>query len=318
MCNLSVIMPVHNCQDYIFDSVQSILNQSFSNFELIIIDDCSSDNTATILNLFSDSRIKLFRNDIKKGTCFSLNLGIHNCSDGSDYVAIMHGDDISTFDRFYKQIKYFENNILVDIVGSQYKQIDFNGFFISNKSNLPLDHDIIKYSFYFENCICHPSVMFRKRVFREIKYSKNLIVCEDYDLWIRCILNNFIFANLNDVCLFYRIHSAQASSQKSFLEKKIFSKLNNEYIFSFSELEQRIILSVKKFDFNSLFKIFEIIKDSALDQKLKFFLFDKLLLELFLKKKYLTKQSFFLNLFKFFYFSGSKYFFKKIKQYIET
>ena len=105
---ISVVLPVYNCKEYIRDSVQSILQQTYKNFELIIVDDGSEDGTLDILNNFKDKRIRLYKNKYNRGLIYSLNKAL-NKSKGQ-FIARMDADDICELNRLQKQINYLDNN----------------------------------------------------------------------------------------------------------------------------------------------------------------------------------------------------------------
>ena len=113
---VSVLMPVYNVEKYIGEAIESILNQTFNDFEFIIIDDASTDNTVSVIEKFSDNRIKLIRNETNIKLAASLNKGLRIAQ--GKYIARMDGDDISLPHRFQKLYEFLENNPSVDICGS--------------------------------------------------------------------------------------------------------------------------------------------------------------------------------------------------------
>lgn len=126
--NISVIMPVYNVEKYISIAVQSILNQTFENFELIIIDDASTDKTYDIINCFQDKRIVKLRNQTNKGVAATLNEGLKLAH--GEYVARMDGDDVSKPDRFEKQLCFMKDNPELLISGTHMEVISNIGEFI--------------------------------------------------------------------------------------------------------------------------------------------------------------------------------------------
>ena len=121
---ISVIMPVYNCFDYIQEAINSILNQTFSDFELIIIDDYSSDGTVDLIKKFNDPRIKLTVKSVNSGISNSLNYGLKIAK--GKYIARMDGDDISFPDRFERQVKFMDLNPKVILCGGGYISINSN------------------------------------------------------------------------------------------------------------------------------------------------------------------------------------------------
>lgn len=105
---VSIVCPVYNCEKFVAKTIQSVLSQSYTNFDLIVVDDCSTDNTLSIIKSFFDPRIKLIINEKNSGTAYSRNVALNN-ADG-DYVAFLDGDDIWLPDKLSKQIKFMESN----------------------------------------------------------------------------------------------------------------------------------------------------------------------------------------------------------------
>lgn len=210
---ISVIMPVYNESLYIKDAIKSILNQSYQDFELIIIDDASTDNTVDLINQFNDDRIILIQKKNNTGYTDSLNLGIEKCS--GRYIARMDGDDICHEDRFKMQFEFLDNNLDYILCGSQFKRIDGQSSFI-----LPAENDEIKAMLLRGNQFIHPSVMIRKSVLIEnnLRYNKEREPAEDYDLWVR-LMPYGKFNNLIKPLVTYRIHAGQIS-QRSFKIQK--------------------------------------------------------------------------------------------------
>lgn len=202
---VSVLMPVYNCEAFIELAVKSILNQSFKEFELLLIDDCSTDATVEIVSKISDPRIKLIQKTENSGYTNSLNQGL-NLAKGI-YIARMDGDDISHPKRFEKQIQFLEQNNDYVLCGSNYKIIDANTIV-----TLPEFNDDIRLTLLRYCCMAHPSVMFRKSVIdaNSLRYDKNKEPAEDYDLWSTLIKYGKIH-NIQEPLLDYRVHQNQVS-----------------------------------------------------------------------------------------------------------
>ena len=259
---ISVIMPVYNCKFYIEDAVNSILNQTFQDFELIIIDDCSTDGTYEILNKINSKKIQLIKKDLNTGYTNSLNLGISLAK--GKYIARMDGDDISHIERFSKQIQAFSNDSDLVICGGAYQSVCGNHIFKPS-----LKHEDILVDLTISCPFVHPSVMIRREtlVDNNLKYDQEFEPAEDLDLWAKlCLLGKAI--NLEDILIYYRIHSEQTSilRSKSQEEKSKIIKENymknvikedfeynifvNPFLFSFDkinqykEIENRFILAL--------------------------------------------------------------------------
>ncbi len=214
MIKISVLMPVYNCENYVSDAIESILNQTYTNFEFIIINDGSHDSTSEIINKYAkvDSRIKIINHSENKGLIYSLNEGIDIAK--GEYIARMDADDISLTDRFQKQIAYLDENKDVGLLGGAGQNFGEN-----NKINYsPKYVDIIELlkdvSFY------HPSVMIRKSILDKynIKYNSNYYLVEDYELWTQ-LLKYTKLRNLSDVLIKYRVHKDSESNRNKNLQE---------------------------------------------------------------------------------------------------
>lgn len=208
MICISVLMPVFNAEKYIESAILSILNQSLSNFELIIIDDGSTDKTESIISSFNDYRIRLYKNKNNRGLAESLNWALDLAK--APIIARMDADDISTSDRFQIQYDFLQKNPDIGLVGSW-----IEGFGDVNKRythRYPVDHDAIVASMIFENPIAHPSVMFRKAVIEKLDsaYTNRYHWVEDWELWWR-FKNITKIANIPKVLLKYRITKTSVS-----------------------------------------------------------------------------------------------------------
>ncbi len=210
--NFSVIMSVFNSEIFLSEAIESILNQTLTNFEFIIIDDGSTDNSSSIIQNYArkDPRIKLVENNINIGLARSLNKGIELAN--GKYIARMDADDISIPNRFEKQYHYLENNQNIYVVGSNYKNIDENGNQKQQSEKLESPNQI-RWGLFFSNQMAHPTVMMRTDLFKKYGYFYNPFpYTQDYDLWIR-ISEKFDLSNLSDNLLFYRDHKNKISNK---------------------------------------------------------------------------------------------------------
>jgi glycosyltransferase involved in cell wall biosynthesis len=205
---ISVILPVFNGQTFLKDAIESILHQSYTNFELIIINDGSTDNTARIINNFSDNRIKLFTNNKNIGLSKSLNIGIAKAK--GKYIARHDADDVSHSDRFLLQIKFLQNNEDYGVVGSRSFIIRNNN--IVEGHNHPLENGVIKFFTIFDCYFVHGSIMARSEILKLNKYSElpNHNPPEDFELWSRLLLKTK-YHNLKKRLIRYRESSFNIS-----------------------------------------------------------------------------------------------------------
>ena len=193
---VSIAIPSYNHGKYISETIESILNQTFQDFEIIITDDGSSDNTVEVIKTFKDDRIKLFVFDENQGACKALNNCIINSK--GKYFAYISSDDVWENDKIEKQVKYLDENPSTQVVFTKVKIIDeesnpFNEtdhfyFSIFEQENRPRS-EWLNHFFYYGNCICHPSIMIKRSVYDDIGlYNERLVNMPDFDMWVRLSL----------------------------------------------------------------------------------------------------------------------------------
>ncbi len=212
---ISVVMPVYNAEKYITEAVESILNQTYSDFEFIIVDDCSTDNSYEILQSYAanDARIRLFKNDVNSKLPKTLNFGISQAK--GKYIARMDADDISLPERFAKQVAFMDANPEIGVSGGYAAVLggDESGVIMK----VQITHGLIKaYSFFVCCNLIHPTVIMRMEVLenRALSYDEELVgVAEDYDLWVRMLHSGVLFANLPEPLLYYRKSEMQVTNK---------------------------------------------------------------------------------------------------------
>jgi glycosyltransferase involved in cell wall biosynthesis len=208
---VSVLMPAYNAEKHIADAIGSILSQTFADFELIIINDGSTDRTTTILETFAaaDSRITTDQQE-NCGLVASLNRGCRLAK--GKYIARMDADDVSLPTRFAKQFDFLEKNSGVGIVGTWIQDMDSNGR-LGPVWPLPVSPAVIRWFLMFGNCIAHPTVMARRDVLERLGYYRqDVLHVEDYDLWMRAVaVTNF--ANIPEVLVKYRVNEDGVSGR---------------------------------------------------------------------------------------------------------
>ncbi len=208
---ISVILPVYNAQPFLKEAIESILNQSYSNFEFIIINDGSTDDSEKTILQFNDSRIKYFYQQ-NKGLGATLNIGLSLCT--GKYIARQDQDDISYPDRFKKQIDFLEKNPTMVLLGTRAKILTENSTEIKYHKHATHSADL-KFDLLFDNPFVHSSVIFKKSIIDEVGiYTIDRNLYEDYDLWSRMALNGEV-ANLPDILLDYRHHAKGLSTNSS-------------------------------------------------------------------------------------------------------
>lgn len=205
---VSVIMPVYNGQDYLSQAIESILNQTFTDFEFIIIDDGSTDNSFNIIQSYYDPRIVLIRNETNLKLIASLNKGL-NLAKGK-YIARMDADDISLPGRLAKQVEFMDKNPSIGLCGTW---AELFGECEQSFWRFTDDPDIVKCMLIFGCCIVHPSVMFRRTILETgLCYSDLYPHAEDYALWVH-IAQQYKITNIPEVLLKYRKTGSQVSSR---------------------------------------------------------------------------------------------------------
>jgi glycosyltransferase involved in cell wall biosynthesis len=211
---ISVVMPVFNAEKFLAYAIESILNQTYPDFEFIIIDDGSTDDSLEIINKYEkqDDRIKVIINNGNIGLAKSLNKGIELAK--GKYIARMDADDISLPERFEKQISFLENNPSIGVLGTSFKLIDGKNI-VQRKIDVFSDSHLIRWGMFFKCQMAHPSVMMRNSIFKDlgIRYEESLSSASDYDLWFQ-ILSHYDMANLSTSYFLYRIHKNRISSTK--------------------------------------------------------------------------------------------------------
>jgi glycosyltransferase involved in cell wall biosynthesis len=208
---ITVLMPVYNGERHLSEAIDSILVQTYRDYEFLIIDDGSNDQTLEIIKKFNDSRIRLIQNRSNIGIIKTLNKGIGESR--GKYIARMDADDISLPERFRLQIEFLETEPQVALVGGQFSYIDNDGKIFAHEK-VPLNNDTLQKQLLKKCCFSHPTVMIKTSVLKEVGgYNIKAHYAEDYELWLR-IAENYQVANLKESILLYRVHPNQISINK--------------------------------------------------------------------------------------------------------
>lgn len=237
---VSVVMSVYNSSNYLREAIDSILNQTFLDFEFIIINDGSTDSSLSIIQSYSDKRIRVINNDENKGLIYSLNKGIE-ISKGK-YIARMDADDISVQERLKKQVDFLEIHSNVGVLSSDYSSFNDSG---SKYLKSIVGNVKIKTNLLFTATICHPSLMIRNSVIDNysFKYSAEAKYVEDFDLWTRMALVTD-FETISEALLKYRDHNSQVSRVFSDVQKNNSDNVRANYLkalnFNYNEQELSI------------------------------------------------------------------------------
>jgi glycosyltransferase involved in cell wall biosynthesis len=222
---VTIVMPVFNAELHLKEAIDSIITQTYSNFEFLIINDGSTDSSNKIILSYSDTRIRYINNEKNKGLIETLNLGFSVAL--GKYIARMDADDISLRNRIEQQVNFLNKNPQIGLLGTGYT-------YFGDKNDVvqfPTRHEDLKYACLFYNPFCHPSVMIRKEVLDtfELKFKKEYLHSEEYKLWTD-LLSFSHGANLNDNLLLYRSHPTQVSQVHLLQQIENSKKIRMEYL----------------------------------------------------------------------------------------
>ena len=224
---MTVLMACFNSELTVESAVESILAQTYSNFELMIIDDGSTDGTVEIIKRYceQDQRVKLIKNYVNIGLAASLNKGV-DLSSGS-LIARMDSDDVLDSERLIKQVAVFSNYPDTEVVYTGVRLIDKDGLYVCDAWK-PKDNETILNNLEKFNFICHPSVMFRKDTVEKVKgYNSKLKTAEDLDLWLRLRSVGARFYYLDEKLIYYRINPKSMRLGAASDQKDYYARLSN-------------------------------------------------------------------------------------------
>lgn len=240
---VSILMPVYKTADYLKEALDSMLTQSFNDFELIVLNDCSPDNSEEILDTYSDSRIIRYRGEKNQGLANVLNMGL-NLARGK-YIARMDSDDISMPTRLKTQVEYLESHPDVDLCSCGMQLFGARNDVWIRES----DPEKVKITALFFSPILHASSVWRKDSFdhNALRFRQEMVPAEDYDLWCRALAAGLRLVNIPEVLYKYRIRPDQATENtartsakeievKRSFAGKIFPDVSAEKIDSISRL----------------------------------------------------------------------------------
>jgi glycosyltransferase involved in cell wall biosynthesis len=212
-------MTMHNAGAYLRPSIESILAQSFTDFELIVVDDGSTDDSAIVAEGFADPRIRIVRNAVNRGQTACLNQGL--ALGRGEFIARQDADDLSSPDRLEKQTRFLDAHPDTVLLGANAVEIDGEGNSIG-RSDLPRDTPAIRWANLFYNSFLHSAVLVRTKVMREEfgGYDESFRCSMDYALWSR-IAQRHAVANLPESLISLRVHpESMTRSKPSLLEEE--------------------------------------------------------------------------------------------------
>jgi glycosyltransferase involved in cell wall biosynthesis len=203
---VTVLMPAYNCEEYVRDAIDSILNQSFTDFEFLIINDGSTDKTKEIVISYHDTRIRYMENEFNIGIVATLNKGAELAR--GELIARMDADDVSLPKRLKLQVEFMDNNPEVGVVGTWARLIDKKGSILGRVCKA--SGKVLEARYWMPSPIIHPSAVIRRPLLLANLYRPHAWHSEDYDLWLRMVKSARI-NNVQRFLLFYRVHPESVS-----------------------------------------------------------------------------------------------------------
>lgn len=259
---VTVLMSVYNGETFLKEAIESILTQTYSNFEFVIYDDCSTDKSVDIIKSFADSRIILRQNTRNKGLTSNLADGINRCE--NKYIVRMDCDDIAFPNRIERQVEWMEQHKEISILGSSVhyfsKEIGDNGIL-----KQPVEDAIIKAMLFIDFSLMHPSIIIRTNdlKIRNINYNTDFKYSQDHALYFECIKHNLKFGNIEQPLLYMRTHQKSISKEKHNIQQEYSKRARRKFLEDIGILnkftEQEIII-YNNFASNQFFESSEEIK----------------------------------------------------------
>lgn len=224
MCKVSIIMPLYNAEKYVDKAMRSILNQSFTDFELIVINDGSIDNSCNIVMAFNDDRLKFFNNDRNRGIAYTRNRAIDLAS--GEYIAIMDDDDIAPLNRLECEVKYLDEHPDIIAVCGNACRIDENDNDLNELWRVCRSPKRINALFLFGDPVPNSSAMVRRKVIidNNIRFRESMHGIEDYRFWSEVSLRGLI-GSIDEVMLYNRLGHDSESDVQNTLENQQLRKI---------------------------------------------------------------------------------------------
>lgn len=256
---ITVVIPTYNKADFISQTIESILQQTYKNFEIVIIDDCSSDNTEHVVQKYLSDKIRYFKHVINWGPGATFNDGIKKTQ--TEYVTLIASDDILLPAHLELVINEFKKDKKTETVFSKLQEIDENNNYLNKIQEPPYidKYKLLNTLFYIENRIPSPGIAFKKSLFNKTEmFNPNLILMHDYDLNIRCMMHGEI-AVLPEPTVLYRRFSNNSN----------LSGDNNWYAYCHTSENKIILDNYLNLTYTDMIKIFPEL-ESCLEKDIKF------------------------------------------------
>ena len=249
---ISIILPNYNNEKYLKEAIESVLKQTYTNFELIIVDDASTDGSLEIIRAFNDKRIKVITSEVNRHVAYASNLGIQYAS--GEYIAKIDSDDIWENQKLEKQIEFMENHkeyggcfTRVNIIDgkSEDANIKYKVIFeLFEKAKNQSQKDWLRFFLSEGNCLCNSSSLIRKSIFEKIDGFFNLayVGAEDYELWVRMVIRYPIYV-LDERLVRYRWEEDSENKISGLTKERVYAAINlqmmlKSYIFDYMTDEE--------------------------------------------------------------------------------
>ncbi len=269
-------MAAYNAAKYITEAIQSVLDQTFEDFELLIVNDGSTDETVEMISKFHDPRIRLLHNDRNRGLVYTRNVLLKEAR--GEYIAILDSDDIAISNRLALQYEHFQKNPELALCGGHGKVINHLGEPIETpRLTVPLGSENIKITLLFWNTFVNSTVMYKKEVLLELGGYREFAPAEDYELFTR-IADKYVVDNIDAVLVRYRdhdhntsvVHASTGSIKVHEIKKNQLNRLHIEANQRLIEVHYSLLVSnFQQFNFSDYLSLFSKIKSA--NRKLKIY-----------------------------------------------
>lgn len=257
---VTIFTPTYNVGNYILDTIRSVLNQTYEDFEYIIVDDNSTDATVALIKSIEDPRIRLIQNTSNQGISYNRNLAITEAR--GKYIAMIDGDDLAHPERIETQVEFLEKNPQYGLLGTGISYIDKEGNKLPDVITYDIPDDEIPARMLFSNYIATSSTLIRKEAIQNILFDSSYVVAEDYDVWLK-IIRLWKIGQIRKPFTYYRIHDSSISIQRSTLmeecEHKILKRQLQELQCELSSEEYQLVFDLGKNNQEPYFERFEIV-----------------------------------------------------------
>lgn len=252
---VSIVMPCYNVEKYFVEAIESILNQTYSHLEIILLNDGSTDRTFDLMNEYSlkDNRIKIIDNGRNIGLIKTLNKGV--ASSTGEYIARMDADDISEINRIEESLKILIRYPEIAVVSASTFIINMKGKLIQRTVPKAIHYCPLKFVSFFSTPVVHPCVMARSAVLKEHQYHEDYIHSEDYELFTRLIFLGYKIYNSPEPLYYLRVNKASVSNKFETIQINTHTRISKENIEKYFNITyeyflHKVIINRVKFDVN--------------------------------------------------------------------